>query len=94
MIFGSSVTKDPGKIIEVRNARCMKDIQRTVSDARVKYSAANQNNKVSKWLMKFSSRINYYGNVMDVLVQQHTEYVSLVWGAMKFVFVVSKMIAV
>ena len=33
-------------------------------------------------------RVQYYGNVMDVLVQHHPEYVSLAWGTMKFFFVV------
>lgn len=36
-----------------------------------------------------SQRLLYYGNIMDVLVQHHPEYVSLVWGAMKFIFGVS-----
>lgn len=31
----------------------------------------------------------HYSNVLDVLVQHHPEYVSLAWGALKFVFVVS-----
>jgi hypothetical protein len=39
-------------------------------------------------LSKFSSRICYYGQIFDVLVQHHPEYVSLAWGAMKFLFVV------
>jgi hypothetical protein len=30
-----------------------------------------------------SERVHYYGNIMDVLVQHHPEYVSLAWGTMK-----------
>lgn len=36
--------------------------------------------------MEISKRVSYYGKVMDVLVQQHPEYVSLAWGTMKLVF--------
>jgi len=36
--------------------------------------------------VEVSKRISYYGNVMDALVQQHPEYVSLAWGTMKLVF--------
>ncbi|THY17604.1 hypothetical protein D6D01_07455 [Aureobasidium pullulans] len=41
----------------------------------------------SKWirLNSISSRIVYYGTVLDVLSQHHPEYVSLAWGAVKFV---------
>jgi hypothetical protein len=39
-------------------------------------------------LEKISSRIMYYGKVLDVLAQHHPEYVALVWGAVKFVLVV------
>jgi hypothetical protein len=45
--------------------------------------------KARKWLCRLSARINFYGNIFDVLVQQSPEYVSLAWGAFKFLFVVS-----
>jgi hypothetical protein len=44
--------------------------------------------KARKWLEVFSSKVVYYGTVMDVLVQQYPQYVSLAWGAMKFLFMV------
>lgn len=40
------------------------------------------------WLYKFSRRIHYYSQVLDVMVQHHPEYVSLAWGTMKFLFIV------
>ena len=52
------------------------------------------NQKVGKWLSKLSTRVNFYGNIMDVLVQHHPEYVALAWGGMKCLFVVSKPIQV
>ncbi|KUJ08922.1 uncharacterized protein LY89DRAFT_657937, partial [Mollisia scopiformis] len=42
--------------------------------------------KARKWLEVFSGKVVYYGTVMDVLVQQYPQYVSLAWGAMKFLF--------
>jgi len=32
----------------------------------------------------------YYGVIMDTLSQHHPEYVSLAWGAIKFLFIVGK----
>ncbi|PWW73202.1 hypothetical protein C7212DRAFT_223912, partial [Tuber magnatum] len=43
--------------------------------------------KPRKWLECFSSRVAYYGKIMDVLVQHHPEYASLAWGTMKLLFV-------
>ncbi|KAI9690569.1 MAG: hypothetical protein M1822_009532 [Bathelium mastoideum] len=42
--------------------------------------------KARIWLNALASRVMFYGNVMDVLVQQFPEYVSLAWGAFKFLF--------
>ncbi|KEQ88968.1 hypothetical protein M438DRAFT_265093 [Aureobasidium pullulans EXF-150] len=41
--------------------------------------------KTTKWLNLASSRIVYYSSVLDALAQHHPEYVSLAWGAIKFV---------
>ena len=45
--------------------------------------------KARKWLVALSERVTYYGQIFDVLVQHHPEYVSLAWGTFKFVFTVS-----
>jgi hypothetical protein len=45
--------------------------------------------KVRSWLLGLSEKIVHYGNVFDVLVQHHPEYVSLAWGTFKLVFTVS-----
>lgn len=66
----------------------MEDVQSTVADAKARYDTGRQNNNVRMWLSKLSTRIGYYGNVMDVLVQHHPQYAALAWGAMKFLFVV------
>ena len=71
-----------------RQASCMEDVQSAVADAKSRYDTRRQNNNVSIWLSKLSTRIGYYGNIMDVLVQHHSQYAALAWGAMKFLFVV------
>ena len=66
----------------------MKDVQQAALEAKLRYDTVHKGKKVGRWLASFSSRVCYYGNIMDVLVQHHPEYVSLAWGAMKFLFVV------
>jgi len=67
-----------------------------VSNARQAYESRSSSGKAFKkarmWLTSLSGRIVYYGNILDVLVQHHPEYVSLAWGAFKFLFVVSLVI--
>lgn len=45
--------------------------------------------KVRHWLTGLSEKLVYYGNIFDVLVQHHPEYVSLAWGTFKLLFTVS-----
>lgn len=66
----------------------MRDVQDTLMDAKRAYDS-KPTSKACKWLAVFSSRLIYYGNVLDVLSQHHPEYVSLAWGAFKFLFIVS-----
>ncbi|KAI9860341.1 MAG: hypothetical protein M1813_006230 [Trichoglossum hirsutum] len=86
-IFSSTITVDKRKQILVQQAASLEDLQCAIIDARSKYDAQHKNHKISSWLAKFSYRIRYYGNIMDVLVQHHPEYVSLAWGAMKMLFI-------
>ncbi|KAI1323444.1 hypothetical protein F5Y16DRAFT_403464 [Xylariaceae sp. FL0255] len=64
----------------------MEDVLGAVSSILTEYESQRTHQKIIKWLRSFANRVQVYGNVMDVLVQQHPEYVSLVWGAMKFLF--------
>ena len=88
-LFGSTITKNSQKKAAVQDASSLEDIRRTVLEVKIRYDTAHEHSKVSKWLSKFSNHVQLYGNIMDVLVQHHPEYVSLAWGAMKFLFVVS-----
>jgi hypothetical protein len=67
------------------------DVQKIVENAQRLY-ASRQNHKAHTWLAKATNGILYYGQIMDVLVQHHPEYVSLAWGTTKLLFVVSIMV--
>ncbi|KAH7363705.1 hypothetical protein BKA66DRAFT_444624 [Pyrenochaeta sp. MPI-SDFR-AT-0127] len=64
----------------------MKDVIQAVSASQDKYNA-RRTSKAWKWLIQLSTRVNYYGSVLDVMVQHHPEYAALVWGTMKVLFV-------
>lgn len=55
-----------------------------------KYEAKAESSRTRKWLQGFSEAICHYNQVLDVFVQHHPEYVSLVWGTMKLLFIVSR----
>ncbi|MCJ1423674.1 hypothetical protein MMC29_001558 [Sticta canariensis] len=64
----------------------MHDVQDTLMNAKRAYDSKPAS-KARKWLVKFSSNLIYYGNVLDVLVQHQLDYVSLAWGAFNFLFI-------
>ena len=66
----------------------MQDVITAVQTAQTEYEARRRKGKAGEYLAAFSSRVMYYGAIMDTLSQHHPEYVSLAWGAMKFLFVV------
>jgi hypothetical protein len=87
--FGSKLTKDKRKVDFANQSTSLQDLEDTVKTARDNY-VSSRNAKVGKWLERFSSRLIHYGNIFDILSQHHPEYVALAWGAMKFLFVVSR----
>ena len=60
-----------------------------VNEAKDEYDRKRHTAKAWRWLSAFSSRFMYYGAVLDTLAQHHPEYVSLAWGAIKFIFMVN-----
>ena len=66
----------------------MEDAMTAVEAARSVYEKRSRKGKPREWLLAFSSRVMHYKGVMDTLAQHHPEYVSLAWGAMKFLFMV------
>ncbi|KAI4162118.1 MAG: hypothetical protein LQ342_004288 [Letrouitia transgressa] len=43
--------------------------------------------KTRLWLTGLSEKLVHYGNIFDVMVQHHPEYVALAWGTFKLLFV-------
>ena len=73
----------------LQNTYNIDDVFVAVSQAKAEYDKKSEQSKVRKWLTKFSRRIALYTNVMDTLVSHHPEYVSLAWGTLKLLFIVS-----
>lgn len=88
-IFKHDLTKDPSKVRladELLTTSTFDDVFREVLKAKSRCESASRAPKLRECLEAFSQRVLHYSSVMDVLVQHHPEYVSLVWGAMKFIF--------
>ncbi|KAI0861283.1 hypothetical protein F4860DRAFT_524408 [Xylaria cubensis] len=59
----------------------LEHLKKTYQDGRASHQ------KTTKWLHKISTRLMYYEKVIDTIAQHHAEYVSLVWGSIKFILV-------
>ena len=69
----------------------VQDVFTMVETAKTEYDGKSRGRKhtgMRQSLERLSSRIMYYGKVMDTLAQHHPEYVALVWGAMKLILTV------
>lgn len=62
------------------------DVQSAVTQALKEYRTRSKCSKVQEWLTSCSARVMYYGEVLDTFSNHHPEYVSLAWGALKFLF--------
>ncbi len=87
-IFTDEASLDESSRRLLENGTSMQDVHRSLLQAQDVY-VSNPQCKARKWLVALSERITYYGQIFDVLVQHHPEYVSLAWGAFKLVFIVS-----
>ena len=73
----------------IKPSNSLQDVQRAVQNCSARYEARNPDSKALKWLRHLSEKVMFYEGVVDVLIQQHPETVSLIWGGMKFFFMVS-----
>ncbi|KAK4250458.1 hypothetical protein C7999DRAFT_29042 [Corynascus novoguineensis] len=80
----SSISDQEKQLIAASNR--IEDVQQVVAGLIAKYESKNNSSKTRKWLQKTSDTICHYGTVLDVFVQHHPEYVSLVWGTFKLLF--------
>ncbi|KAI8631672.1 hypothetical protein F5Y19DRAFT_401907 [Xylariaceae sp. FL1651] len=88
-IFKENLTKDPAKkslADELLVTFTLEDVLNAVLEAKKRSESSSRGSRLRECLSIFSQRLLYYSNIMDVLVQHHPEYVSLAWGAMKFIF--------
>ena len=70
----------------------LQDVIDDVAKAQAIYLDRKGDSKLYKRIVSFSRRVAYYGNVLDVMVQHHPEYVSLAWGSLKLVFGVNALL--
>jgi hypothetical protein len=76
-------------MLRLKQYTTMEDVRVVVEQAKTRYEYCSQSRKgLLKHLNKFSTRIMYFGQVLDILSQHHPEYVALAWGSLKFVFMV------
>lgn len=79
--------KQEFQIIKPRNS--FEDVQRAIQHCNARYEARKPDSKALKWLRQLSEKVVFYEGVVDVLIQQHPEAVSLIWGGIKFILLVS-----
>ncbi|KAI1198722.1 hypothetical protein F5X97DRAFT_342416 [Nemania serpens] len=70
----------------LKDKSSIESMQQVVAASLKQYASEHQSKKTIKWLLKLSETIVHYGEVLDVFVQHHPEYVALVWGTMKLLF--------
>ena len=88
-IFNGSLADGEEERLDPKEVTTMADVLEYTNKAKESWEDKPRWKKPRKWLERFSSRVTYYGKIMDVLVQHHPAYGSLAWGAMKLLFVVS-----
>lgn len=88
-IFKHDLTKDPDKARLADEFLTTSTLDYVLNEdlkTRSWCKRASRAPRLRECLEAFSRRVLHYGSIMDVLVQHHPEYVSPVWGAMKFIF--------
>ncbi|KAL1864584.1 hypothetical protein Daus18300_007601 [Diaporthe australafricana] len=80
----SGQNEQANHIIKLHNS--LEDVQNSVKKCIADYEAIKPDSKALKWLRQLSEKVIFYEGVVDVIIQQHPESVSLIWGGMKFFF--------
>ncbi|KAK1727012.1 uncharacterized protein BDZ83DRAFT_613944 [Colletotrichum acutatum] len=86
-ILRRELTDEEYQHLRLQSQHSMSDVQSAVESARQEYQAKSKGSKIQSALTTCSSRIMFYGAIFDTFSQHHPEYVSLGWGALKFLFV-------
>lgn len=72
----------------IKSFHTLQDVQLAIKDCVARYETRKPDSKALKWLRQLSEKAVHYQSVVDVIIQQHPESVSLIWGGMKFLFMV------
>ncbi|KAH8747459.1 hypothetical protein F5883DRAFT_509694 [Diaporthe sp. PMI_573] len=83
----STLTAEEYQTPWLQHQSSMGDVRNAVVRALEEYQTKSKGNKIQEWLSSCSERVMYYGAIFDTFAQHHPEYVSLAWGAMKFLFI-------
>ncbi|CAG8984026.1 hypothetical protein HYALB_00002966 [Hymenoscyphus albidus] len=89
-LYKEKLTKSKRKRIWADGKAGIVDIQLALKEAKEKYDSRKAvQSTVRNWLSMFSSRLLYYGGVLevDLAFPASPEYVALAWGSIKFLFV-------
>ncbi|KAK1658315.1 hypothetical protein BDP55DRAFT_683009 [Colletotrichum godetiae] len=86
-ILRKELTDEEYQQLRLQSQHSMNDVQSAVETARQEYQTKSKGSKIQSALRTCSSRIMFYGAIFDTFSQHHPEYVSLGWGALKFLFV-------
>ncbi|KAI0892763.1 hypothetical protein F4806DRAFT_478076 [Annulohypoxylon nitens] len=84
--FGKELSQDERKVEVVNSKKCIEEVHEMAMRAMNRYTSSQTHSKAKAWLRTFSSKVKFYGDILDVLVEHHPEYVALIWGAMKLLF--------
>ncbi|KAF4922974.1 hypothetical protein CGCVW01_v004955 [Colletotrichum viniferum] len=86
-ILRKELTSAERQTIRLGEHNSIQNVRLALDKALEEYQKKTKGSKVRDWLAKCSSRVMYYGAVFDTFSQHHPEYVSLAWGAFKFLFI-------
>lgn len=89
MKFGDVLSKDGRKVGLVGSRKSLEEVREMAAEAMNRYHCSQTHAEAKMWLRKFSSTAHLYGDILDVFVQHHPEFVALAWGAMKLLLTVS-----
>ncbi|TDZ26513.1 hypothetical protein Cob_v001431 [Colletotrichum orbiculare MAFF 240422] len=86
-ILKKELTTAELEVLRLQERNSIQDVQSALDSALEEYQLKSKTSKARDWLSKCSSRVMYYAAVFDTFSQHHPEYVSLAWGAFKFLFI-------
>ncbi|KAH9229096.1 hypothetical protein K456DRAFT_1923796 [Colletotrichum gloeosporioides 23] len=86
-ILRKELTAAERRVIRLEEHNSIEDVRSALDKALEEYKERAKSSKARDLLADCSSRLMYYAAVLDTFSQHHPEYVSLAWGAFKFLFI-------